>query len=63
MLSALISDVSGSVLVQFPREHGDPIMGGMSASDFKKLKDDLKDDPEKLKSIIMGFCFKVNFKF
>lgn len=41
MLSALISDVSGNVMVQFPRELGDSIMNGMSASDFKEMKDDL----------------------
>ena len=35
MLSALINDVSGSVMVQFPRELGDPIMNGTSAPDFK----------------------------
>jgi len=35
MLSALINDVSGSVMVQFPRELGDPIMGGKSAASFK----------------------------
>ena len=41
MLSALISDVSGNVMVQFPRELGDSIMNGMSAADFKEMKDDL----------------------
>ena len=41
MLSALISDVSGNVMVQFPRELGDSIMNGMSASEFKEMKDDL----------------------
>ncbi len=59
MLSALISDVSGSVMVQFPRELGDPIMGGMSAPEFKQLKDDLKDQPEKLKSFFLNCAFKV----
>jgi len=32
MLSAVISDVSGNILVQFPRELGDQIMNGMSAA-------------------------------
>jgi Zn-finger protein len=39
MLSALINDVSGSIMVQFPRELGDPIMGGRSAAEFKQLKE------------------------
>ena len=41
MLSAVISDVSGNVMVQFPRELGDSVMNGMSATDFKAMKDDL----------------------
>lgn len=32
MLSARISDTSGSVFVSFPRELGDPIMNGMTAT-------------------------------
>lgn len=40
MLSALISDVSGNVMVQFPRELGDSIMSGLSASDFLAKKED-----------------------
>ena len=31
MLSAVIHDATGDVLVQFPREFGDPIMNGKSA--------------------------------
>lgn len=42
MLSALISDVSGNVMVQFPRELGDSIMNGKSATEFKEMKDDLQ---------------------
>ena len=45
MLSALISDVSGNLMVQFPRELGDAIMDGMSASDFKAFKDGKDDQP------------------
>lgn len=42
MLSALISDVSGNVMVQFPRELGDSIMSGKSATEFKEMKDELQ---------------------
>ena len=42
MLSALISDVSGNVMVQFPRELGDSIMNGKSATEFKEMKDELQ---------------------
>jgi hypothetical protein len=31
MLTAKLSDVSGSLFIQFPRELGDPIMNGMTA--------------------------------
>lgn len=41
MLSALISDVSGNLMVQFPRELGDSIMNGKSATEFKEMKDEL----------------------
>jgi hypothetical protein len=39
MLSALISDVSGNVMVQFPRELGDSIMNGISAAEFLAKKE------------------------
>jgi len=57
MLSALINDVSGSVLVQFPRELGDPIMNGKSASEFKLLKEQLKDDPVQIKDFLSTCYF------
>jgi len=57
MLSALISDVSGNVMVQFPRELGDAIMDGMSATEFKAMKDEEKD-PEKLKEFFHSCTFK-----
>ncbi len=60
MLSALINDVSGSVMVQFPRELGDPIMGGKSATAFKLLKEELKDEPNKLKDFFTGCAFQVS---
>lgn len=64
MLSALISDVSGSVLVQFPRELGDPIMNGMSAQAFKNLKDELKDDPNnQLKDFFSSCAFQVSYLY
>ena len=40
MLTAKIADVSGTIYVQFLREMGDHIMNGMSAKDFKDLKED-----------------------
>lgn len=57
MLSAIICDVSGSVMVQFPRELGDPIMDGKSASEFKQLKEELKDEPHRLKDFFAGCQF------
>ena len=39
MLSAVISDSTGSILVQFPREMGDAIMKGVSAGEFKLIKE------------------------
>ena len=57
MLSALINDVSGSVLVQFPRELGDPIMNGKSAAEFKLLKEELKDDPTRIKDFLQTCYF------
>lgn len=47
MLSAVIADVSGNVIVQFPRELGDPIMDGLSASEFKKMKEEQSEDEVK----------------
>jgi hypothetical protein len=38
MLSALVADVSANILVQFPRELGDSIMGGMTAREFNEFK-------------------------
>lgn len=57
MLSALISDVSGNVMVQFPRELGDAIMGGISASDFLAKKEECQD-PEELKEFMHSVTFK-----
>lgn len=34
MLSAKVSDTSGSVYVSFPRELGEPIMNGKTAGEF-----------------------------
>lgn len=39
MLTAKVTDVSGSVFVCFPKELADPIMNGMSASEFKHFKE------------------------
>ena len=47
MLSAVIADVSGNVIVQFPRELGDPIMGGLSASEFKQMKEEKTEEEVK----------------
>jgi hypothetical protein len=57
MLSALISDVSGNVMVQFPRELGDSIMNGISASDFLAKKEECQD-PEELKEFLHTCTFK-----
>ena len=47
MLSAVFADVSGNVIVQFPRELGDSIMGGLSASEFKQMKEEKTDEQIK----------------
>jgi replication factor A1 len=39
MLGALIADASGSVVVQFARELGDPILQDTSAAQYKQLKE------------------------
>ncbi len=43
MLSAVIHDSTGDILVQFPRESGDPIMNGYSATEFKRIREDTED--------------------
>jgi len=62
MLSALISDVSGNVLVQFPRELGDSIMGGKSATEFKQMKDECEgeSDQDRIKEFFHACTFKVS---
>ena len=52
MLSAKISDLSGSIYIQFPRELGDPIMGGMSAKDFRDFKEANSHDPEAVRNYL-----------
>ena len=39
MMSAKVSDLSGSLFIQFPRELGDPIMAGMTAKEFLDFKE------------------------
>ena len=51
MLAAKISDLSGSIYIQFPRELGDAIMG-VSAGDFKDFKEATRDDPEAVKKYL-----------
>lgn len=40
MLNALVSDLSGSTFMTFPKELGDVIMNGQSAEEFKKFKEE-----------------------
>ena len=58
MLSAVISDVSGNILVQFPRELGDQIMNGMSAAEFKELRESSSDQKSWLEHIKSNCEFK-----
>jgi hypothetical protein len=44
MLTAKIADLSGQIYMQFPRELGDQIMGGMTAKDFQEFKERIGDD-------------------
>lgn len=39
MISAVIADVSGQITVQFAREIGNHILDGLTASEFKNLKE------------------------
>jgi replication factor A1 len=57
MLSAKISDPSGSVFVSFPRELGDSIMNGMTATEFKDFKEDKSMD--EFKEFLNTCCFRV----
>jgi hypothetical protein len=60
MLSALISDVSANLLVQFPRELGDSIMGGMTAAEFNEFKQDCDQQEELMKELFHNLSFKVS---
>jgi len=44
MLTAKVSDLSGQIYMQFPRELGDAIMGGKTAKDFQEFKERTTDD-------------------
>lgn len=57
MLTAKVSDVSGSLFIQFPRELGDPIMNGMTADQFRHFKED--NTPEALKELVRQCQFNV----
>ena len=48
MLSAVFADVSGQMNLAFPRELGNNIMDGYTASEFK----DLRDSGENIKEFI-----------
>ena len=51
MLTAKISDLSGSIYIQFPRELGDSIMG-KSAEEFRDFKESHSDDPEAVRNYL-----------
>ena len=53
MISAIIHDTSGDVIVQFPRELGDPVMNGRSAKEYRELKTENYDDEKKFVKIFM----------
>ena len=44
IFTAQISDFTDSIRVTFPREQGNTLMGGMSAFDFRKFKDEKSED-------------------
>lgn len=58
MLNVKISDASGSIFVSFPRELGEPIMNGLTAEQFKTLKEE--SEPEELKEFLNKCTFNVN---
>ena len=47
MLTAIVADISGSAIIQFPRELGDPIMNGFTATELKQFRDEKKIDVVK----------------
>jgi Replication factor-A C terminal domain len=54
MLNAKISDLSGSIYVQFPRELGDAIMG-KSAREFRDFKEATADDTEAVRNYLQEY--------
>ena len=44
-------------MIQFPRELGDPIMGGKSALAFKQFKEELAEDQYKMKEFLSSCTF------
>ena len=51
MMNAKISDLSGSIYIQFPRELGDSIIG-MSAKEFREYKEQNSHDPEAVRNYL-----------
>lgn len=59
MLTAKLSDVSGSLFIQFPRDLGDSIMNGMSAKQLMEFKETHRDI-EEVKELTRSFQFTVS---
>jgi len=51
MMNAKISDLSGSIYIQFPRELGDSIIG-MGAKEFREFKEQNSHDPEAVRNYL-----------
>ncbi len=58
MITAKISDISGHAFVQFTRELGDQVMGGVKAKDFKDMRENHMN-PEELKEFFYNLQFQV----
>jgi hypothetical protein len=59
MLSAKVADSSTSTFISFPREMGDAVLDGMSARDFKEMKESRGPDSEEMKEFFYGCQYKV----
>ena len=57
MLNAKIADSSSNTYISFPRELGDAIMNGKSASEFKDMKENMT--PENLKVFFQECYYQV----
>ena len=68
MLNVKFTDLSGSIFITFPKELGDPLMNGLSASNFKNFREEyggasnagmMDDQNEDIRDFFYQTQFKV----